>query len=384
MKNSYLVIASCLMGIFLLYILLFIHTFFNFQNEFTYSFKSLENLNFHEKYSKKIHHIRDELVLNTLFKKPQVEDLLFTTITNPEEKEVVVLFQGDSWMEQLTSPVDNNFISAELVKKFANNKKINFINGGIASYSPSLMSLQLDVLENDFQILPNIVIAYIDQTDLGDENCRYKNIKVFEDGVLKSIQSEAYIMYRDLFNYSQIYGLSKIFLKDESKILKTFHLINFKFKYGISKSSIRFYRKYISNLESDKEKIKKCYASNVLSYLMKPNDSEIKYFEDSIREYIKKIEQKKHIKKLILVTAPHKANFNSKELYKLNVSDLVDGIIKNKKNISHVNFSTILLNNKNFDYKNIWHVDNMHFNSNTHGKLFIKKILDELSKYLIL
>ena len=117
---------------------------------------------------------------------------------------------------------------------------------------------------------------------------------------------------------------------------------------------------------------------------MKPNNSEIKYFEDSIREYIKKIEQKKHIKKLILVTAPHKANFNSKELYKLNVSDLVDGIIKNKKNISHVNFSTILLNNKNFDYKNIWHVDNMHFNSNTHGKLFIKKILDELSKYLIL
>ena len=178
--------------------------------------------------------------------------------------------------------------------------------------------------------------------------------------------------------------MSKIFLKDESKILKTFHLINFKFKYGISKSSIRFYRKYISNLESDKEKIKKCYASNILSYLMKPNNSEIKYFEDSIREYIKKIEQKKHIKKLILVTAPHKANFNSKELYKLNVSDLVDGIIKNKKNISHVNFSTILLNNKNFDYKNIWHVDNMHFNSNTHGKLFIKKILDELSKYLIL
>ena len=345
MKNSYLAIFTFLVGIFLLYTILFIYTFFNFNNEFKYAFQSLENLNFHEKYSKKIHHIRDELVLNTLFKKPQVEDLLFTTLTNPEEKEVVVLFQGDSWMEQLTSPVDNNFISAELVKKFANNKKINFINGGIASYSPSLMSLQLDVLENDFQILPNIVIAYIDQTDLGDENCRYKNIKVFEDGVLKSIQSEAYIMYRDLFNYSQIYGLSKIFLKDESKILKTFHLINFKFKYGISKSSIRFYRKYISNLESDKEKIKKCYASNVLSYLMKPNDSEIKYFEDSIREYIKKIEQKKHIKKLILVTAPHKANF---------------------------------------DYKNIWHVDNMHFNSNTHGKLFIKKILDELSKYLIL
>ena len=62
---------------------------------------------------------------------------------------------------------------------------------------------------------------------------------------------------------------------------------------------------------------------------------------------------------------------------------MIDGIIKNKKNITHINFSKILLNDKNFDYKNIWHVDNMHFNTNTHGKLFIQTILDELSKYLL-
>ena len=134
------------------------------------------------------------------------------------------------------------------------------------------MSLQLDVLEDDFKIFPNIIIAYIDQTDIGDENCRYKNNKVYKDGVLKSIHPEAHLMYRDLFNYSQIYGISKIFLKDNSKISKTFQLINFKFKYNITKSSIRFYRKYISNLESDKEKIKKCYASDVLRYLIDPNN----------------------------------------------------------------------------------------------------------------
>ena len=384
MKNSYLVIVSCLVSVFLLYTLVFIYTFFNFNNEFQYTFKSLENLNFHEKYSKKVHHIRHENYLSTLIKKPQVEDLLFTTITDPNEKEVVVLFQGDSWMEQITSPVDDNFISIKLVQKFKKNKKINFINGGIASYSPSLMNLQLDLLEYDFKIFPNIIIAYIDQTDLGDENCRYKNNKIYENGILKSIQPEAHLMYKDLFNYSEIYGLSKIFLKDDSRISKVFQLINFKFAYGVKKSSIRFYRKYISNLETEKEKIKKCYASNIMNYLIDSNDSEIKYFKDSVREYINKIEEKKHIKKLILVTAPHKANFVQKDLYKLNVSDLVDDIIKNKKNITHINFSKILLNDNNFEYKNIWHVDNMHFNSNTHGKLFIKKILDELSKYLIL
>jgi len=360
----------------------FIYTFFNFNNEFKYRFNSLENLNFHEKYSKELHHIRGEINLTDLFKKPKVEDLLFNTITNPEGKEEIVLFQGDSWMEQLTFPVDDNFISVELVKKFKSNKKVAFINGGTGSYAPSIMSIQLDVLERDFQILPSILIAYIDQTDVGDENCRYKSNKVYKDGVLKSIQSEAHVMYRDLFNFSRIYGISKIFLKDNSKILKTYQLINFKFKYSIVKSSLRFYRKYISNAESDKAKIEKCYADRIVRYLIDPKDSDIKYFEDSVREYIKKIELKKHIKKLIIVTAPHQYNFYPNSIYKLNVSDLIDGIIKDKKNITHINFREILFNDKNLDFKNIWHIDTMHLNSNAHGKLFIKRILDELSKYL--
>ena len=383
MKNIHLVIASCLTSIILIYIVLFIYTFFNFDKDFGYTFKSSENLNFHQKYSKKLHHIRDEIALDLLFKKPKVEDLLFTTINNIEDKEVIVLFQGDSWMEQLTSPVDDNFISVKLVQQFKSQKKVGFINAGTGSYSPSLMNLQLDVLEEDFKIFPNIVITYIDQTDIGDENCRYKNNKIYKNETLESIQPEAQLMYRSIFNYSEIYGLSKIYLKDNSKISKTFQLINFKFKYSLKKNGIRFYRKYISNLESDKEKLKKCYGSEIQRYLIDPNDSDIKYFEDSITEYIKKIDQKKHIKKLIFVTAPHKENFDQKNRYKLNVSDLIDGIIKNKKNITHINFSKILLNDKNFDHKNIWHVDNVHLNSNFHGKLFIKKILDELSKYLL-
>ena len=387
MKNIHLVIASCLTSIILIYIVLFIYTFFNFDKNFGYTFKSSENLNFHQKYSKKLHHIRDEITLNLLFKKPKVEDLLFTTINNIEDKEVIILFQGDSWMEQLTSPVDDNFISVKLVQQFKSQKKVGFINAGTGSYSPSLMNLQLDVLEEDFKIFPNIVITYIDQTDIGDENCRYKNNKIYKNETLVSIQPEAQLMYRDIFNYSEIYGLSKIYLKDNSKISKTFQLINFKFKYSLKKNGIRFYRKYISNLESDKEKLKKCYGSEIQKYLIDPNDSDIKYFEDSITEYIKKIERKKHIKKLIFVTAPHKKNFyknsDQKSYYKLNVSDVVSSVIKNKKNITHINFSKILLNDKNFDHKNIWHVDNMHLNSNFHGKLFIKKILDELSKYLL-
>ena len=39
-------------------------------------------------------------------------------------------------------------------------------------------------------------------------------------------------------------------------------------------------------------------------------------------------------------------------------------------------------NDKNFNYENIWLKDNAHLNSDNHGNLFVKKILEELSKYL--
>ena len=153
MKNRNLIAISCLLSIFLIYLVLFFYTLFNFDHEFRYAFKTTENLNFHKKYSTRIHHIREETSLKLLFKKATVQDLLFTKINNIKNKDLIVLFQGDSWMEQLTFSGDGNFISSKLVKDYARDKKnIAFVNGGTGSYSPSLMSLQIDVLENNFNI----------------------------------------------------------------------------------------------------------------------------------------------------------------------------------------------------------------------------------------
>ena len=41
------------------------------------------------------------------------------------------------------------------------------------------MKLQFEILKEDFNIHPDIVVAYIDQTDIGDEICRYKNKRYF-------------------------------------------------------------------------------------------------------------------------------------------------------------------------------------------------------------
>ena len=93
------------------------------------------------------------------------------------------------------------------------------------------------------------------------------------------------------------------------------------------------------------------------------------------------MEQKKHIEKIFLVTFPHKKHFN--KTYKFNVSDVIDSVVKDNQNITHINFSKILLNDKNFDYENIWLEDQIHLNHYYHGNLLIRKILDELSKYLL-
>ena len=396
MRNSYLVILSCLVSIPIIYVILFIHTFFNLHNEFQENFKSLENLNFHEKYSKKVHHIRQEKVLDWLWKKPKVEDMMFTTINKLEDKELIVLIQGDSFMEQLTNSSyykqDTNMelltngekpknISVELVQKFKSKKKVGFVSGGTGSYSPSLMNLQLDVLEQDFKILPNIVIAYVDQSDIGDENCRYKNHRFFENGVLKSIQPESHLMWRETFNYSEIYEKSKIRLKNKSKILQTFFLTNFNFKYGFVKSSTRLYRKYISTNKADKEKLTKCYWGTIEKYLIKHHDTETEYFKDQVKEYLEKMKKKEHIEKIFFVTFPHKKNFN--KTYKLNVSDVIESVVKDEKIVTHINFSKILLNDNNFNYENIYLNDGIHLNRDNHANLFMKKILDELSKYLL-
>jgi len=382
MRKAYLVIVSFLTSIFAVYLVLFIYTFFNFDNEFKHSLKSLEILNFHEKYSKKIHHLRDENFLTVLSEKAKVEDYLFTSLNKLDDKEMIVLFQGDSWME-----MTNIHSSIKLLQNFKSKKKIGFINGGIGSYSPSLMNVQLDVLEEDFEIFPNIVVAYINQEDIGDEICRYKKNKVYKNGILNSVKQETDFRGPGWFNFSKIYGLSRIYLNENLKITKTFQLINFKFMYAVKRSSKRIYKKYISFYNKDEPKIEKCYWENVKKYFINPSKSDLNYFASTIEEYLKKMAEKKHIEKVFLVTFPLKEHFyknSGQEItYEFNVSDVVDLVVENKKNVTHINFSKILLNDINFEYEDIWLEDNIHLKYDLFAKIFLQKILDELSKYLV-
>ena len=80
-------------------------------------------------------------------------------------------------MQGLNSRYKKSF---NLINNFTKKNNIGLINAGVGSFSPSLMQIQYGILEEDFNIKPNVVIAYIDQTDIGDELCRYKDKRVYD------------------------------------------------------------------------------------------------------------------------------------------------------------------------------------------------------------
>ena len=82
------------------------------------------------------------------------------------------------------------------------------------------MHAQFRILENNFGIKPNVVVIYVDQTDIGDEFCRYKNNKVYSsNGNLIGIKREKFT--RATYDYSKLYMYSELnFDSNFKKILK--------------------------------------------------------------------------------------------------------------------------------------------------------------------
>ena len=211
MKKLIFYVLSFFISFVILYLLVFTYFFFTFEKDFKYNFQSLENLNFYKKYSKKVNHLRiDHTHIDALYTSEQ----LFIKLNN-STSDKTILFQGDSWFQQI--------YRLQKVKVYLANtqKNIKIINAGISSYSPSLMNVQFNILENDFDIKPDVVIVYVDQTDIGDEFCRYRNLRVLDEtGNLIKVPYEDFPIYKGPFNLHEILIFSEIELKNNSKIMK--------------------------------------------------------------------------------------------------------------------------------------------------------------------
>ena len=98
--------------------------------------------------------------------------------------------------------------------------------------------------------------------------------------------------------------------------------------------------------------ISKCWVDETLRYLISAKKSEITYFENRVKDYINFLKSKEYIEKIILVSFPHKNHFgynisnNKKNYYSINVSNIIEKIVKNEKKVYHLNFSKLIFDGK--------------------------------------
>ncbi len=377
-KNYLTVLISTFLSIFLCYFLIFLNIHFKHLHEHPYRFKSIDTLKFNKNYYNKLHHLRNVDGKWEIKSKP--ENYLFSTINKFSINTDNILLQGDSWIQQLNEYKK----SYNLINNFTKKNNFGLINAGIGSFSPSLMQLQYEILEKDFNIKPNIVVAYFDQTDLGDELCRYKDKRIYDkNNTLVAVKKEDYT--RAIFEITKIFYISEVTLLYDSTLIRTLKLTNFFIKYGF----LRFIDKLktIKKFGWQNKDVAKCWLPEIRKYLIKSDNNEISYFENRVKDYINLLLTKEYIEKIILVTFPHHDHIfgyitskNEKNYYSVNVSNIIEKIIKNNQKIYHLNFSQLISEGKINLEKNLF-VENdpaSHLKEEYHATIFIQEIINLL------
>lgn len=350
----------------LTYVLIGIWGVFEIKKNEKYLFKTQKNLNFHIKYSNKIHHLRDSNRWGA-----KENEYLFSII-NKKDFNKTLLLQGDSWIEQISENKDS--ISA--IKLFSNRMQLNTINAGITSFAPSLMHVQYKILKKDFKIIPNILIIYIDQTDLGDEKCRYLKKKVYSNtGNLININREKFT--RATFDYTKIYEYSNLYLaKNNFKTVIKFPYIKVKY---VLKRNYTLLQSIINNGWSNRS-VYKCGFHEIRKELLNHNENTKLVFQNSLKEYLNFLKNEEILEKILIVSYPHKGHFD--KTYNVNVSDYIDEVLKNANDerIEHLNmsnkyFSDDLINNMYIKGDPSSHLKNIF-----HKKIFVDNILSSLKQ----
>ena len=270
-----------------------------------------------------IPYIDDSIKFRDYIDKSSSKDLFFNTFETFSDKNVEnILIQGDSWAASA-----NEIAIKENLKKKIKTKNFGLINAGKTSYSISPMTVQLDILLEKFNLKPSIIIAIIDQTDIGDELHRYQSLDVNSLDLTDSNISSEF-----KYNFFQILDSKKFNLIKMVLLTKEFWLSRYN----------QFDRNFFKTIK---------YCTARLFYLMSNtptvlaplkygiSNEEKNLIEKRFNIYINKVFEN-HTKKLIFVSHPHKNHILNE--YKINISNIIDSLIEKseyKKDILHINFS---------------------------------------------
>ena len=308
---------------------------------------------FYDRYYKVLHHLGrlNEVDANN------PSSLIFDEIGNGESH---ILVQGDSWAEQFRSKKSQKYLQEYLNQQ----KQYKFVLAGTGSYSPSVMTSQLNLLRNDFNFNPDFLIAIIDQTDIGDELCRYKNLRkriqgkiIVEPEPVESFEYNASFQIIDNFKmfFSNHFALFKIAYYLKNQIIYKINKNNYKIRCGRNQ--------ILAPLENGIKNHEKLYIIEVL------ND----YFDEAFSS--------SNLKELIIVTHPHKRHLSNDFIFDVGtlIQEAKEKSIYRKK-IKSISFSESLKNYSDNQINEIF-IENdpySHLNDDYFLNTFLPHILAEI------
>ena len=136
------------------------------------------DIEIYRKYENRLNHLRDFTAWRAKASHTYTDNpsnLIFNQFSNeyPQDK---VLITGDSWGEKFASDLK----SFQTLEQYSRNSNVNITISGTGSYSPTLLGIQGRILNSDFGLTFNKAFIVIDNTDIGNELCYYKDA-IYQD-----------------------------------------------------------------------------------------------------------------------------------------------------------------------------------------------------------
>ncbi len=326
-----------------------------------------ETIEFYKTHITDLHHLR-ELNDGRWKISENPHDAIFSTIAPFRKNQSNILIQGDSWAQQF-----NSATSKKALAQFADERQVGIINAGVSSYAPSVMTVQLRKLRQQFQIHPTNIVAIIDQTDIGDELCRYAVRRNFDaSNRLISVQPKPFGS-TEMFSWGVFFRKQAIFRSDKFALQKLTEITALKIRQYLSKEKMR----------CDWPEISRPLVQGI-------SKEEEEDFIRAVRGYIDEVFSDNQVKSLHIIVHPHRNHLPQylQSRYVLYAGELVKSAVQSNK---HGNNIILLdfLNQEIGSYLNNPGQElftegdrGSHLKSEIHGTELTPRILAELRKQL--
>ena len=232
------------------------------------------------------------------------------------EKCNTIFLQGDSWGEGIEQHSGKEIFSSFM------NKGWSIYGLGTSSFSPSNFSAQLSYLSTK-NITPDLIISFIDQTDLGDEFYRYKKQLIYPSNKNKTLKVKPFDRknHRMYYNYktSEVSDINPLKLTPVTPyfLLKIYDKLN----YFVNKDS---------SINDD------IGATPGLEKIIDPlvnEDQEVNnHFKRVLLYYLETVDNL-GTKEIYLVTHPHYRHLiqDNNFKYRYNISTIIDETLENNR-----------------------------------------------------